>query len=467
MNRVVAVVAMDNQRVKESRIGKLGVILLSICVSIPIIPMVSQNTSATYIQNEQQCIDSPHNYPNQFDKSYIINRPGAAQIRILFEKIDIETNCDYIYVKSQSGVTYDTYTGYLTNQITSWIPGSKAIVRFITDSAGTDWGFRIKETSCQYSATIESLHPYQPRMNYYWDIVAKNASKIQLYFEKIELEQYCDCLWLYDPWGNLRWTTSSSGNWIYSSWVPGSRVRLQLHTDNSIQYYGFKLSAVLTNYNDDDNKFEVDLLYVSDYKRECTDLGTHPSTSIAYFRNRAVISGYLINQDESNSDVTTGDFGEDNSDLIIFAGHGWDGFVALEYYNDKWKSVATRIFDHNDADGMNIGNGDTEWYIFISCGVLGDSETELKEFLHDGAHAFFGYYKETTFYKSVYNDFFEYCYRGYSLYDAWLWANFQNGFPCWGAGYFGRISAVNDHLHGMGYVSDDSTSNQYNWCPLT
>lgn len=91
--------------------------------------------SYTGVINE---LDSPHNYSNNYNKTWTIKRAGASKIRVHFSKIDTENNYDYL--RSSGG---DQWSGYYTDTWSSWITGDTIDVTLTSDFSVTDWGFKI------------------------------------------------------------------------------------------------------------------------------------------------------------------------------------------------------------------------------------------------------------------------------------------------------------------------------------
>lgn len=71
--------------------------------------MYSRSSAAYYAE-------SPHPYPNNYYREWIIRGPeGAYAIQVFFERIDLERNYDYLYVYDGSGNLVAKYTGSYTN----------------------------------------------------------------------------------------------------------------------------------------------------------------------------------------------------------------------------------------------------------------------------------------------------------------------------------------------------------------
>ena len=100
--------------------------------------------------------ESDHLYANNYVNTWTISEPGASQIRIHFEKIDLKSG-DYVKILDKDGnylVTYggssaNIYYQYLKEKFwTDWYVGDTLKVEFSTNPTGTSYGFLIdqKET---------------------------------------------------------------------------------------------------------------------------------------------------------------------------------------------------------------------------------------------------------------------------------------------------------------------------------
>jgi len=99
-------------------------------------------------------IESPHPYPNNYDNSWVINRPGAAQIALHFSLFDLEASStcawDWVSIRDKNG---QEVAKLCDNQQPFWtasIPGDQVTVVMHTDSSVTRQGFTIDAiNTCQ------------------------------------------------------------------------------------------------------------------------------------------------------------------------------------------------------------------------------------------------------------------------------------------------------------------------------
>jgi len=92
-------------------------------------------------------IQTPHPYPNYYDKTWFISHPGADYMRVHFYRLDIEYNYDFLLCGDSdvnSGYYYELFTGnYGYDFWSSYIPVDKYYLRFISDEIYTYYGFKV------------------------------------------------------------------------------------------------------------------------------------------------------------------------------------------------------------------------------------------------------------------------------------------------------------------------------------
>ena len=120
--------------------------------------LVTSSPSTLYIQ-------SPHLYPNNYDRTWWISSTNAAYMRVHFETLSLESNWDYLYLGDAEidDFYYQALTGYGTNFWSEWIPvlnDNKLYINLMTDSSVTDWGFRIDQIQVMRYSDPHYLNPY-------------------------------------------------------------------------------------------------------------------------------------------------------------------------------------------------------------------------------------------------------------------------------------------------------------------
>ena len=96
----------------------------------------------------------------------------------------------------------------------------------------------------QVNYSLESLHPYSNSSNINWTIPGPaEATSMRVHFTKVELEGYCDYLYVKNSAGT---TVQTFNNYpavtdVWSNWVTGNTIKLNLTSDSSVQRYGFQI----------------------------------------------------------------------------------------------------------------------------------------------------------------------------------------------------------------------------------
>ena len=70
---------------------------------------------------------------------------GALFLRVVFEKIDVERNWDFVIVKDKDKKTIDKITGKHNNYISDYVDGETLSVGIKSDASVNHWGFKVKE----------------------------------------------------------------------------------------------------------------------------------------------------------------------------------------------------------------------------------------------------------------------------------------------------------------------------------
>ena len=124
-------------------------------------------------------IDSPHDYPNNYDNTWSIFHSDAAYMRVHFDQFALEYDYDWVFLGDTdllSGWYYEAYTGHSSGFWSGWIPllsDNSIYIRMWTDGSVTDWGFSIDQYEVEiYNGThflcsYDSI-PYTPQ-NFYID----------------------------------------------------------------------------------------------------------------------------------------------------------------------------------------------------------------------------------------------------------------------------------------------------------
>lgn len=84
-------------------------------------------------------IESPHEYPNNYDVTQTLSVPNATNIAVVFKIIDTEAGYDF--VTTSAG---DRWDGYKTDVLSSWSGTNQISVRLYSDGSVTKYGYRIE-----------------------------------------------------------------------------------------------------------------------------------------------------------------------------------------------------------------------------------------------------------------------------------------------------------------------------------
>ncbi|HDJ26301.1 MAG TPA: hypothetical protein ENF34_03200, partial [Candidatus Bathyarchaeota archaeon] len=99
-----------------------------------------------------------------------------------------------------------------------------------------------------YPCLIESPHPYENDMYEVYTLQHPGAKAISVHFEKIDVEDYFDYVYIYDANWNLIAVYTGYYENIWTPWVPGDTVYIVLESDYSITYWGFRADKYAIDY---------------------------------------------------------------------------------------------------------------------------------------------------------------------------------------------------------------------------
>lgn len=102
-------------------------------------PAPAENYSGEVVD---MLVESDHPYANYASLNWTIQQPGFTQISVHFERIDVESGYDTVYVKYPNGTTAQTFTGSHEDVWSYSVPGDMIIVSLSSDGSVTDWGFK-------------------------------------------------------------------------------------------------------------------------------------------------------------------------------------------------------------------------------------------------------------------------------------------------------------------------------------
>ena len=110
---------------------------------------------ATFHFVDPDLIESDHNYPNSSDKSWTIEKAGAAQIAITFSSDTYtEKNYDFIYIYDRDNNLIGKYSGNSLANQTIAVKSDLVRVRLTSDSTTNGYGFRVTAVDVYYKTEI-------------------------------------------------------------------------------------------------------------------------------------------------------------------------------------------------------------------------------------------------------------------------------------------------------------------------
>ncbi|MEG3054615.1 MAG: CUB domain-containing protein [Methanoculleus sp.] len=198
-------------------------------------------------------VESEHPYANNFEYTWKISQPGADQIRLHFNKLDL-ANYDYLEIYNDVGKYLGSYGRSQNGNDfwTEWYATDTLRLKLVTDDRSTSYGFLIDQIEYRNEKVpptehlAESYHPYANCFEYTWKISQPGADQIQLHFDKLDLANY-DYLEIYNDVGKYlgsRYGRSQNGNDFWTEWYATDTLRLKLVTDDRSTSYGFLIDQI-------------------------------------------------------------------------------------------------------------------------------------------------------------------------------------------------------------------------------
>ena len=197
-------------------------------------------------------VESDHPYANNFEYTWKISQPGADQMRLHFDKLELASYDRLTIYNDQSKelVSYGTYDDK-EDFWTEWQTTDTLRVKLVTDNQYTAYGFLIdqieyrKEKVPPTEHLAESYHPYANNFEYIWKISQSGANQIRIHFKKLELAS-ADSLTIYDDQGHqLEYYGSYYDDEdFWTEWQTTDTVRVKLTTSNSYTAYGLLIDQI-------------------------------------------------------------------------------------------------------------------------------------------------------------------------------------------------------------------------------
>lgn len=238
---------------------------------------------------EVRVIDSAHPYSNRADNRWSVNGSAAAQeMRVVFERLELENNYDFLIVSNAAGDSVTRHTGVKTGQEVV-VSGDRVDLRLTSDASVTGWGFRARiferrgcvcpaifqpvcgangttysngcAASCAGAAVaytgecnsvawtpvpnvIESAHPYTNNFNRTWNVEFAGATQMRLHFTRIDTERNYDFVRILDANGRMLHEYTGASTDVTTPAIRASRVQVQFTSDSSVTGWGFAIDRI-------------------------------------------------------------------------------------------------------------------------------------------------------------------------------------------------------------------------------
>ena len=96
-------------------------------------------------------IESDHPYKENSNIDFVINGPSnAKKLRVIFSKIDMEANYDFVKVYDGAGQEVDSMTGAGENVPSYYVNGNVIKLKMTSDNSVNKWGFAVSKIQAIY-----------------------------------------------------------------------------------------------------------------------------------------------------------------------------------------------------------------------------------------------------------------------------------------------------------------------------
>lgn len=204
----------------------------------PLIPNTSQ---------EVLNIENPHPYPDYCNETWLIQHSNAMYVRMHFAYIETESEWDHIYVRDKSGTVLNDFSGNFSDIWSTWAQTDTLQIHLTSDSSIAYRGFVADklEWIASPSSTqkepinIESPHSYPNNYNETWTITRSDALWMRVHFARINTERKYDNVYVKDHRGVILDIFTGDHENVWSKWIPGNSLQIQLITDYDTTSDGF------------------------------------------------------------------------------------------------------------------------------------------------------------------------------------------------------------------------------------
>jgi len=129
---------------------------------------------------------------------------------------------------------------------------------------------------------IESPHPYPNNYDNVWTITVPNATKIALHFKYLYVEPGWDYVYIYNSTGKLQISYTGFYNDLWTPFINGSTVYVELVSDESVNYTGFYIDAYATGISHI-GRAQVGSIGSGDYSMASISLG-NTTAGVHYYK---------------------------------------------------------------------------------------------------------------------------------------------------------------------------------------
>ena len=129
---------------------------------------------------------------------------------------------------------------------------------------------------------VESPHPYPNNYDNVWTITVPNATKISLHFNYLYVEPGWDYVYIYNSTGKLQISYTGFYNDLWTPFINGSTVYVELVSDESVNYTGFYIDAYATGISQI-NSVQIGAIASGNYVTASVSLG-NTTAGVHYYK---------------------------------------------------------------------------------------------------------------------------------------------------------------------------------------
>lgn len=104
---------------------------------------------------EDHVLESPHPYPDSYDYTWTITKPGFESIAVHFVNVSVEKGYDFVYVYDADWNLIESYTGNYTDKWSLSVPGDTIRIRLRSDPSIDGYGFYIDKV---LNGSVETIY---------------------------------------------------------------------------------------------------------------------------------------------------------------------------------------------------------------------------------------------------------------------------------------------------------------------